>query len=253
MLLPVVIFLVIGRTVEIRKALDEMPEQGGEALLHAVSSAVGDHQITPRRFGLSEGSSAGAGLSRSHYPHRFLMLIFTAVLTIFLSPHINTLPIHSTLPRIKRSSFPVPCLVASAVILVLSLPFALVPYYLLPDLVDDETKTNPTSSSGVFARLPADDAWVNVARVCMLCLVLGSSNIWILRGRDTLLTALGIDRGQRQRAGRWAGLGLWVIVVAFACLGGIVAEKLELLGVMATLAIGWLLPCESDRNPTAVD
>ncbi|KAK8844637.1 hypothetical protein IAR55_006484 [Kwoniella newhampshirensis] len=68
--------------------------------------------------------------------------------------------------------------------------------------------------------------------------------MWILRGRDTILKTIGVERGERQKAGKWVGLGLWAIVVALACLGGWVAEKIELLGVLATLAVGWFLPCE---------
>ncbi len=103
--------------------------------------------------------------------------------------------------------------------------------------------------SGVFARLPADDAWVDVARILMCAVVLGSSNMWILRARDTVLRAMGVERGERQKAGKWVGLGLWSIVVLLACVGGWVAEKVELLGVMATLVVGWFLPCKSGVLP----
>ena len=98
--------------------------------------------------------------------------------------------------------------------------------------------------AGVFARLPADDVWVNVARVLMCTIVLGSSNMWILRGRDTIIRSMGVERGERQKAGRWVGLCLWMVVVLLACLGGRVAEKIEIIGVIATLAVGWFLPCE---------
>lgn len=57
LLLPVVAFLVIGRTVEIKKALDQIAEPDqvvSRSLIH----------LQPRRFGLSGGGSAGAGLSR---------------------------------------------------------------------------------------------------------------------------------------------------------------------------------------------
>lgn len=72
----------------------------------------------------------------------------------------------------------------------------------------------------------------------------------ILRGRDCILSCMGItDRsGERYKVGRWVGLGLWTVVVIFACIGGLFAEKIEMLGVVATLAIGWLLPCESSPS-----
>lgn len=166
-----------------------------------------------------------------------------ATLTIFLSPHINTLSIHSGLDRNKRSGFPMPCLITGIIILALGLPLALVPYYLLP-AIESTPSTTPTTPSGVFAHLPADDGWLNLARALMCIIALGTCNMWILRGRDTILKALGVERGERQKAGRWVGLVIWVVVVTFACIGGIVAEKLELLGVMAVLAISWFLPCK---------
>lgn len=167
-----------------------------------------------------------------------------ATLTIFLSPHLNTLPIHSTLSRNKRPSFPLPCLLSSGILLALALPFALVPYYLLPALPDPLPTATPTTPSGVFARLPIDDGWVNLARILQCAVGLGTCNMWILRGRDSVLGGLGVERGQRYKIGRWVGLGLWLFVVAIATLGGLLAEKIELLGVIATLAVGWLLPCE---------
>nr|XP_031859917.1 uncharacterized protein CI109_004766 [Kwoniella shandongensis]KAA5526989.1 hypothetical protein CI109_004766 [Kwoniella shandongensis] len=227
LLLPVVAFLVIGRTVEIKKA-SEIPSPIGEDNdVPEIASEILGH-LTKRRFGLAGGSSAGAGLT---------------TLTIFFTPHLNTLPIHASLARAKRASFPMPCLIGSASILILSLPLALVPYYLLPPLDPQALPTpSPTTPSGVFARLPADDGWVNLARILMCCVALGSSNMWILRGRDTILKSMGVERGERQKAGKWVGLGLWVVVVALACLGGWVAEKIELLGVLATIAVGWFLP-----------
>lgn len=166
-------------------------------------------------------------------------------MTIFLTPHLNTLPIHAALARKKRSSFPVSILIADCILLGLSLPFALVPYYLLPAPTDVDANAapiTPTTSSGVFSQLPYDDGWVNIARLCMVALALGSSNMWIIRGRDTVLKAMGVEHGERQKAGRWVGLGMWALVVLLAGIGGVVADKIELLGVMATLAVGWLLP-----------
>ncbi|OCF33187.1 hypothetical protein I316_05232 [Kwoniella heveanensis BCC8398] len=233
LLIPVVAFLVIGRTVEIKKA-SELPQPIGDVDgsgdgsngVEAATEILG--HLVKRRFGLAGGSSAGAGLT---------------TLTIFLSPHINTLPIHASLIRSKRASFPMPCLIAAGAILALCLPLALVPYYLLPPLDADALPApSPTTPSGVFARLPADDGWVNIARILMCAIALGSSNMWILRGRDTILKAMGVDHGEREKAGKWVGLGMWTVMVAFACLGGWVAEKVELLGVLAILAVAWFLP-----------
>lgn len=227
LVLPITVFLVIGRTVEIQKATSETPPLLGDAA-GVLQSLGGANQILKRGIGLS-GRTAGAGLT---------------TLTVFLTPHLNTLPTHAALARKKRSSFPVSILIADSIILALSLPFALVPYYLLPppSSLEDGAQITPTSSSGVFSQLPADDGWVNVARLCMVALVLGSSNMWIIRGRDTVLKAMGVEHGERQKAGRWVGLAMWAVVVLFAGIGGVVADKIELVGVMATLAIGWLLP-----------
>ncbi|EKD05567.1 hypothetical protein A1Q2_00132 [Trichosporon asahii var. asahii CBS 8904] len=149
---------------------------------------------------------------------------------MFFTPHLQTLQIHGSLKRVKRQQFAVPILAAGVLILVLALPFALVPYYLLPPA--------PTA----FDQLPRDDGWTNFARVLMCLLVLASISSWLVRGRDSVLVALDVDGGDRYRAGKFVGAGIWVVVVAFAALGGVVADKIELLGVIATLAIGWFLP-----------
>ncbi|KIR56296.1 hypothetical protein I315_01361 [Cryptococcus gattii Ru294] len=238
LLLPIVTFLVIGRTVEIRKASEiaqpggDQAEDGGAAVASLASDVLG--HLAKRRFGLAGGSSAGAGLT---------------TLTIFFSPHVNTLPIHSTLARTKRSSFFMPCLISGAIILILSLPLALVPYYLLPmDTTGAAGKgkegaiSNTTVSSGVFAHLPADDGWVNLARLLMITLTLGSMNMWILRGRDVILKAMNVDSGDHYKIGRWVGVGWWVVAVGIACIGGWLADKVELIGVLGVLAVGWFLP-----------
>ena len=186
---------------------------------------------------------------RAHLPSISLM---SATLTLFLSPHLNSLPIQRTLARNKRASFPVPCLISSAILLALSLPLALVPYYLLPALPDASEAieaATPLSVSGVFGRLPGDDDWVNIARVLQCALGLATCNQWILRGRDSILGGLGVERGERYRLGRWVGLGLWFVVVSLACIGGWVVEKIQLLGIISTLAVCWLLPCKSP-SPT---
>lgn len=234
-LLPVVTFIAIGRTSEIHDANEEagghanstsagdaakhMTHAVTHAVTHAASETVSSatRQLLRRGLrGLSAGN-AGSGLT---------------TIAVFFTPHLLTLPIHGTLARAKRQKFIVPVLATTVILVVLALPLALVPYYLLD--------AAPT----VFQQLPDDDGWVNFARALMCAIVLGSINLWLLRGRDTILSALEVDRAERYKAGRWVGLGLWVLVVAFACIGGVVADKIQISGVMATLAVGWLLPCK---------
>ncbi|WOO82472.1 uncharacterized protein LOC62_04G005960 [Vanrija pseudolonga] len=231
-LLPVVTFIAIGRTSEIHDANEEagghanstsfvgdaakhMTHAVTHAVTHAASETVSSATLLRRGLrGLSAGN-AGSGLT---------------TIAVFFTPHLLTLPIHGTLARAKRQKFIVPVLATTVILVVLALPLALVPYYLLP--------AAPT----VFQQLPDDDGWVNFARALMCAIVLGSVNLWLLRGRDTVLSALEVDRAERYKAGRWVGLGLWVLVVVFACIGGVVADKIQISGVMATLAVGWLLP-----------
>lgn len=229
LLLPLVTFIVIGRTVEVKKAADEAGETivtaaaaAAATLQHAAESAPEGVTAHIRRGlrGLSP-KTAGSGLT---------------TLTMFFTPHLQTLQIHGSLKRVKRQQFAVPILAAGVLILVLALPFALVPYYLLPPA--------PTA----FDQLPRDDGWTNFARVLMCLLVLASISSWLVRGRDSVLVALDVDGGDRYRAGKFVGAGIWVVVVAFAALGGVVADKIELLGVIATLAIGWFLPCKCPRS-----
>lgn len=171
------------------------------------------------------------------------------MLTVFLSPHICTLSTHAHLARSKRTSFPLPAIASSLVVLLLSLPGALVPYYLFPPPSKiDGSVPRTTRASGTFSRFPDADLSINVARVFMAALILGSCNMWILRCRDTILRAMGVDRGERIRAGRWVGLGLWASVVALACFDGWVIDKIEVLGVIATIAVSWLLPCKPFRS-----
>jgi len=130
-------------------------------------------------------------------------------------------------------------------VLALSLPAALVPYYLMsPPTGIEEGVIAAPQKSGILARYPDKDLSINVARVFMAAMILGSSNMWILRGRDTILRSIGVDRGEMVKAGKWVGLGFWTIIVAIVCLGGWISEKLEILGVIATIAISWLLPCK---------
>lgn len=224
-------FIVIGRTVEVKKAADE----AGETIVTAAAAAAatlqqaaseGDSVAAHVRRGLRGLSpkTAGSGLT---------------TLAMFCTPHLQTLPIHGSLKRAKRQQFAVPILASGLLLLVLALPFALVPYYLLP--------AAPTA----FDQLPRDDGWTNFARVLMCLLVLASVSGWLVRGRDSVLVALDVDGGDRYRAGKFVGAGIWAVVVAFAALGGVVADKIELLGVIATLAIGWFLPCECSARGSA--
>lgn len=109
----------------------------------------------------------------------------------------------------------------------------------------DEGVIAAPRKSGTLARFPDRDLSINVARLFMAAMVLGSCNMWILRGRDTILRSIGVDRGEMVKAGRWVGLGFWVVIVGITCLGGWISEKLEILGVIATIGISWLLPCMS--------
>jgi len=153
---------------------------------------------------------------------------------MFFSPHLLTLDVHASLERTHRQKFAIPCLAAGIFLILIALPAALVPYYLLP------------GGPSAFALLPADDGWVNTARVFMSIIVLGSITLWLLRGRDTILAALNVENAaERNKASRWVGVLMWFLIVGLACIGGWVADKIELLGVMATIAVGWLLPCES--------
>lgn len=224
MLLPLVTFIVIGRSVEVKKAADE----SGQTIVTAAAAAAATVKATAEPAGSVAGhirrglrglspKTAGSGLT---------------TLTMFFTPHLQTLHIHSSLKRVKRQQFAIPILASGILILVLSLPFALVPYYLLPPA--------PTA----FDQLPRDDGWTNFARVLMCIIVLASISSWLLRGRDSILVALDVDNTDKYRAGKFVGAGIWAIVVAFACLGGVVANKIEVLGVIATIAIGWFLPCE---------
>jgi hypothetical protein len=60
LLLPIVAFLIIGRTVEVKKALEEgQPPLGGD-----LEDMIANVDNVKRKFGLAGGSSAGAGLSK---------------------------------------------------------------------------------------------------------------------------------------------------------------------------------------------
>jgi hypothetical protein len=127
----------------------------------------------------------------------------------------------------------------------MSLPAALVPYYLMPTPTGMEEGVLATpQKSGVLARYPDNDLSINVARCFMAAMVLGSCNMWILRGRDTILRSIGVDRGEAIKAGKWVGVMFWAFIVSLVCVGGWVSQKLEILGVIATISISWLLPCE---------
>jgi hypothetical protein len=239
MLFPIVAFVIIGRTVEVNKLATE----AGNALVAATTATIVTDTVTDVATktakrglrGLITGS-AGSGLSEFD---SLSMLLTPATMVMFFTPQLLTLDVHSSLARTHRQQFGIPCLAAGMIIVVLSLPAALVPYYLLPE------------GPSAFALLPATDGWVNAARVGMAIIVLGSITLWLLRGRDTILAALDVDRGaERAKASRWVGALMWTLIVFIACIGGTLSDKIELLGVMATIAVGWLLPCEF-RNQSA--
>ena len=79
LLLAVVAFLIIGRTVEIQKAaLEGSSPSEGEVDAEAIRAMAARSMIMARKFGLSGGSSAGAGVSESppdSYPWMRFMLI----------------------------------------------------------------------------------------------------------------------------------------------------------------------------------
>lgn len=76
----------------------------------------------------------------------------------------------------------------------------------------------------------------------MMALILTSANQWVGQARAVGLRAMGVEREGRAKAQKWLGLAMWLLVLLFACIGGVVADKLETLGAMCTLAVGWLVP-----------
>jgi hypothetical protein len=231
LLVPVVALLIIGRTVEITKAADELPADFQSSVLDAVR----------RGFGLSSiGSSSAAGLSKS----MARASLTPATLAVLFTPHIHTLPIHGSLVRTSRPKFPIPCLVSSSTILVLGLPLALVPYYLLKTIHPDMAPEALANSSGVLAYLPAGDGWLNFARTLFVLVVIGVINNYLQRGREVLLKAVGAEREGRTKASRYIDAALWIFVTLFACIGGWTADKIELIGIIAVIAVGWFMPCE---------
>ena len=57
-----------------------------------------------------------------------------------------------------------------------------------------------------------------------------------------MLKVLGVEAGDRRKVARWVGVGMWVVVVIFTCVGGKIAEKIELVGLICAIAVGWFLP-----------
>jgi hypothetical protein len=171
-------------------------------------------------------------------------LLTVATLAVLFTPHIHTLPIHSSLIRTSRPKFPIPCVVSSSTILVLGLPLALVPYYLLKTLTPDSVPEALRNSSGVLATLPSSDDWLNLARVSFALVVLGTTNMYLLRGREVMLRAFGAEREGRAKASKYIDVAMWGFVTVFACAGGWLADKIELLGIIAVLAVGWFMPGE---------
>lgn len=166
------------------------------------------------------------------------MLLFT--------PHPHILPIQSSLVRESRARFPICSLAVVATLVVLGLPFALVPYYLLPnnDASSLEWSPVPIDRAGIFGALSTEkkDDWLNLARVSMVALLLYSTSSWVNRGREICLKALGVEREGRLKASRWIGIAMWFLIVIFAVAGGWAAGKIEVLGMACVLAVGWLIP-----------
>ena len=226
-----VVFTVIGRTVE-TSALEQsspyVPEQPlaryGPFGMESLSSgtALGECWMVSRMH---------TTLNRSHD-------IVTIIL--FNTPHVQTLPIHGSLVRTSRTWFPLPCLIAAGTLLVMVLPYSLVPYYLF-NLHEEGVGL---SRAGIFAIMqrPEVDGALNFARLCMIALTLTTANQWVGQARAVGLRALGVEREGRAKAQRWLGFAAWIIILAVACIGGWVADQLEIIGGICILAIGWLVP-----------
>lgn len=227
-----IVFTVIGRTVEIsdlEQAAPYVPEQPRE-------------RYGP--FGMESLSSGTAlGTHRWHAVRSLLVLIFcpsAVTIILFNTPHVQTLPIHGSLVRTSRTWFPLPCLIAAGTLLVMVLPYSLVPYYLF-NLHEEGTGL---SRAGVFAVMqrPEVDGALNFARLCMIALTLTTANQWVGQARAVGLRALGVEREGRAKAQRWLGFGAWITILFFAGIGGWVADQLEIIGGICILAIGWLVP-----------
>lgn len=184
-----------------------------------------------------------------------------ALITLFFTPHFRTLPIHSTLIKTSRRWFPSSCLSASAILVTLCLPFALVPYYLL---AKEPSSSMPSirqagQLAGIFEALQVGntdsdvdsgkgfrtDSWLNFARVCMIVLILHSIVLWVAQAKDISLRALGIRREGRAKAQRWLSVCFWVLVTGIACIGGRFADKLAWVGSACVISVGWLIPGKS--------
>jgi hypothetical protein len=120
------------------------------------------------------------------------------------------------------------------------LPYSLVPYYLF-NLHEEGVGL---SRAGIFAIMqrPEVDGALNFARLCMIALTLTTANQWVGQARAVGLRALGVEREGRAKAQRWLGFAAWIIILAFACIGGWVVDQLEIIGGICILAIGWLVP-----------
>ncbi|GHJ88664.1 hypothetical protein NliqN6_5066 [Naganishia liquefaciens] len=251
-LVPLVIFLVIGRTAEIVKA-------GGLVFPLVDDLPVIDSNITANMTPVIE---RGPQLVKRAAISTSLVNAGTAItlITLFFTPHIRTLPIHSSLIKTSRRWFPGTCLTASGLLVVLCLPFALVPYYLL---AKEPSSSMPSIReagrlAGIFEALQVGstdvdgnpvtgkgfqtDGWLNLARVCMIILILNTLVLWTSQAKDISLRALGIRREGRAKAQRWLSVVFWVLVTGIACIGGKFADKLEWIGAACVLAVGWLIP-----------
>ncbi|KAJ9097655.1 hypothetical protein QFC21_004691 [Naganishia friedmannii] len=253
-LLPLVVFLVIGRTTEIVKA-------GGLAIIEpkipldtaqlndlATTLTASLTDVRKRRNPDGSTSTVNAGTA-------------VTMITLLFTPHIRTLPIHSTLINTSRRWFPGAALSASGILVALCLPFAMVPYYLLakepssymPSLRGIERlagifkviqvgRTEPDDSNRAIEEGFKTDNWLNFARVCIITLIMHNIVLWISHAKDVSLRTLGIKREGRAKAQRWLSASFWLIVTGIACIGGRLANRLEWLGAACVLSVGWLLP-----------
>jgi hypothetical protein len=269
-LVPMVIFLVIGRTTEIVKAggLSTNPELIIDSDVSTNVTVVEVARQLAQRAEIST-SLVNAGTAISEFDlqlsHPFAdSTSYQALITLFFTPHIRTLPIHSTLIKTSRRWFPSSCLAAAGILVILCLPFALVPYYLL---AKEPSSSMPSIReagrlAGIFEALqvgntdPTDnsetgkgfktDSWLNLARVCMVALILHSIVLWVAQAKDISLRALGIRREGRAKAQRWLSVCFWVLVTGIACIGGRFADKLEWIGSACVISVGWLIPGKWD-------
>ena len=160
---------------------------------------------------------------------------------LFNTPHVQTLPIHGSLRKTSRTWFPLPCLISAGALLTMVLPYSLVPYY-LHELHREGLGLSRAGIFSIMHRPNIVDGALNFGRFCMIALTLTKANQWVGQARAVGLRALGVEREGRAKAQRWLGFGAWLFILFFGCIGGWVADQLEILGSICILAVGWLVP-----------